>query len=686
MSEKVEEVLEQIKRYGQEMHRLLEEGQTAAEEYSPKAMALAKLMAAIPGTVPAVLYKEYQEFFESFTTFCMQCGSTDFLMENVDTMASSLELFEECMTALIEACITRKKKCVCCGKEVVYAPLPRYYDDMKVKFNVINAMRSETINKKEYLCPVCGASDRDRLIISFLETANLQKAPENFRVLQFAPAKSIESWIRLHCPHVQYESTDLFMDGVTFQSDIQNMDMVPDAAYDFIICSHVLEHVKDDRKALQEMKRILKPDGKIVFLVPIDLNASFIDEEWGLSEEENRRRFGQGDCCRRYSKAGMIERIEAEFCVHCLGKDFFGADVFFQDGLTDTSTLYVLTKSKDISLDCEEKVEIDKELCQNGPLVSVIMSCYNHGKFVGSAIESVINQSYKNMEILVADDGSKDDSAEVMKKYSGFFEKEFYFEENAGGRFQMLKECAKGKYIALINSDDIWEKDKLAMQVAYMEEHEECGACFTWCAYTDAELKEMDDNTFIKANRSRFEWMKFFWEKENALCNPSSLIRRELSLKAPQFGSVCWQLPDFFKWIDIVQLCSIYIVPKILTKMRRYKTQYAENVSCNSKESIIRHNMEQGANWMWVIRNMDAEFFKKAFAELMTQPSACTEEEIKCEKFFLLLKHRNVYVRNSAFLYLAEIFNSVNGCLQDRYGYTVKDIKNDMLRNNYIQK
>ena len=136
------------------------------------------------------------------------------------------------------------------------------------------------------------------------------------------------------------------MQGVTYQSDVQDMYMISDETYDIIISSHVLEHVENDRKALKEMKRILKEDGMILFLVPIDLNANKINEEWGLSEEENWRRFGQGDYCRRYDKWGLIARLKEEYCVYGLGKDYFGEEEFRNCGLTETSMLYILAKKE----------------------------------------------------------------------------------------------------------------------------------------------------------------------------------------------------------------------------------------------------------------------------------------------------------------------------------------------------
>ena len=376
------------------------------------------------------IYVIYQEFFESFLEFCLKSIQYEFLLANMDMMKSSLELFVECMEEIIKQ--HEVKRCVSCQNEVIYMPLPKYYTDMQRKVGKAYESKSETLNKEEYLCPLCACSDRDRLMLSFLKKNGLQKAAEGTRVLQFAPAKAISDWIKLNCPHIEYETTDLFMENVTYRSDIQNMSMVQDDTYDIIICSHVLEHVQDDRKAMQEMKRILKNDGKIIFLVPIDLNADEIDEEWGMTEEENWRRFGQGDHCRRYSKKGLLERLAEHFFVNELGKEYFGEEIFNQCGLTDTSTLYVLAKTENVTLELEEKIVIDENLCKEGPLVSVILPAYNHEQFVAEAIESVIGQSYKNIEILVADDGSTDNTAAVMKWYSEYFAKEFYFEENAG--------------------------------------------------------------------------------------------------------------------------------------------------------------------------------------------------------------------------------------------------------------
>lgn len=676
MIKKTITLLGQVKRFAVNMGNILSTGSEPAEKYAVRTGGLAELIGQLDGIVPPIIYNDYKEFMGSFSQFCVNCQNPSFLKENVTDMASSLELFIECMGEIIAGCQNRVKKCICCGEEVIYEPLPDYYGQMREQYGGIANGQSETLNRNEYLCPECHSSDRDRMIISFLQKINLSMAAEGeTKVLQIAPAAVIEWWILCYCPQVQYESTDLFMNGVTFRSDIQNMAEVADRSYDLIICSHVLEHVQDDRKALSEMKRILKDDGGIVFLVPIDLSVDTIDEEWGCSEAENWRRFGQGDHCRKYNKAGLMERLEEQFYVHSLGKEYFGEEVFRQCGLTDTSTLYVLTKEADVDLDMKEEMPVDKELCENGPLVSVVMPCYNHGRFVAEAIESVLNQTYKNIEFLVADDGSQDDSAEVMKRYSRYFAKEFYFEENTGRRMQSLVQNATGKYVAYMHSDDLWEPDKLALQVKYLEEHEDCGGCFTWCVYLDEHMEKINDAIFIQQNRLPQEWMRFFWEKGNALCNPSSVFRREFRLHQCKYGFDCYQLPDFFNWIELIQRTSFHIVPRILTKMRRH----SDCVSIESNINCLRTYLETGNHWMWVIKDMEDNFFKVVFSDLMVRPDAETREEILCEKYFCLRKHSNMIVQYSALIYLAGIWNEVKSCMEEKYHYTRNDIKEDII-------
>lgn len=103
--------------------------------------------------------------------------------------------------------------------------------------------------------------------------------------------------------------------------------------------------------------------------------------------------------------------------------------------------------------------------------ITVVMSAYNHEKYVEKAITSVLNQTYKNVYFCVADDASSDDTANIIMKYEKEIDEIHLYDINSGhGRWMPLILNSKTKYTAIINSDDWWETTKLEKQISYMEE------------------------------------------------------------------------------------------------------------------------------------------------------------------------------------------------------------------------
>lgn len=571
-----------------------------------------------------------------------------------------------------------QKVCSCCEQRVYYLPISTYYAEQEKKYNVISHV-PETLNEKEYTCPCCGASDRDRLLISMLKKMEIQNGYNKESLLQIAPAQAIDHWINRNCSSLQYDTTDLFMDNVSFKSDIQKMDMISDESYDYIICSHVLEHVKNDRKAMEEIYRILKEDGFGFVLVPIALDMEKIDEEWGLSEEENWKRFGQNDHCRRYDKMGFVDRLEkAGFYVHQLGIDFFGKDMYKENGLIETSVLYVVTKMKgDIRDLIRDKQKKRMRLKQSKPLVSVLMSTYNHESYVGKAIQSVLNQTYKNIEFLVADDCSTDHTKEELLKYEKEIDEIHLFDENAYGRLNFLSSIANGKYIAIINSDDTWEKDKIQQQVWYMENHAEVAACFSGGQCVNEDDTELDLNLFIMENMKKEGWMRQFYMYGNCLAHPSVLIRKEIYQNLQNSGiSMFRQLPDYWMWVKLVQKYNIHVIEKELIKFRMHEKGSNANTSARTEENGIRHCNEERYLWYDIIKKMDNTYFKNVFSKELILKNPSSEEEILCEKFFVLKNSNKVYLRQTALFFLYDICQNekVVSVLKEQYGYTYKDI------------
>ncbi len=118
-----------------------------------------------------------------------------------------------------------------------------------------------------------------------------------------------------------------------------------------------------------------------------------------------------------------------------------------------------------------------------GPLVSVLVCCYNAERFVEATIRSVINQTYRNLEILVLDNGSSDGTVEILERI-GREEprlKLYAGRENLGayGGLNYLLERAGGNYIAIQDHDDIWHPDKVSRQVEFLEKNSAYVGCGT---------------------------------------------------------------------------------------------------------------------------------------------------------------------------------------------------------------
>jgi SAM-dependent methyltransferase len=146
-------------------------------------------------------------------------------------------------------------------------------------------------------CPVCGALERHRAASLFFEQrAGLFNQVR--RILHVAPEPHVSRVLQR--VGVDYLSIDLESDNAMLRMDVTDLEL-PDESFDAIYCSHVLEHVPEDRRALAEFRRILRIGGWVVVQVPIKGATTFEDPSI-TDPRERRRLFGQGDHVRLYGR------------------------------------------------------------------------------------------------------------------------------------------------------------------------------------------------------------------------------------------------------------------------------------------------------------------------------------------------------------------------------------------------
>ncbi|HSQ17334.1 MAG TPA: class I SAM-dependent methyltransferase [Anaerolineales bacterium] len=171
-------------------------------------------------------------------------------------------------------------------------------------------------------CPVCRSLQRQRLVWLLLKQEGLlAQMTGGQRLLHFAPEACLEQQFR-RLPGLEYHSADLYDGKAMHKIDITHIPFA-ETSFDWVYCSHVLEHVPEDRQALGELWRVLKPGGKAVILVP--LKGEVTDEDPTVTDPMRREeRFGQFDHVRQYGM-DFIDRLqEVGFEVRVLRQETLG--------------------------------------------------------------------------------------------------------------------------------------------------------------------------------------------------------------------------------------------------------------------------------------------------------------------------------------------------------------------------
>ena len=185
-------------------------------------------------------------------------------------------------------------------------------------------------------CIWCGSLERHRLVWLYLQKKlNFTKYGAESRFLHIAPEECLEPKLRRAFPG-KYLTADLFDEKVDMKMDISQIGF-PDQTFDFIYCSHVLEHVPDDNKAMREFYRVLTDQGTAVIMVPITAAETF--EDLSITDPNERLRiFGQKDHVRRYGPDFEDRLRNAGFAVtRVIGKDFLSAKEIEEMGVSDAA-------------------------------------------------------------------------------------------------------------------------------------------------------------------------------------------------------------------------------------------------------------------------------------------------------------------------------------------------------------
>jgi SAM-dependent methyltransferase len=200
--------------------------------------------------------------------------------------------------------------------------------------------------RRDAMCPHCGALERHRLAWLFVEQRTALFDPRTKTMLHVAPELCFQRRLGRRLGR-GYLTADLSNPRAAVRMDITDIQY-PDASFDVILCSHVLEHVTDDRRAMRELHRVLKPGGWAVLLVPITAETTFEDPVI-TDPAERLRAFGQQDHMRCYGPDFVDRLREAGFSVTvATARDLTAPDDAVRMGLTPAAgDIFHCTRTRD---------------------------------------------------------------------------------------------------------------------------------------------------------------------------------------------------------------------------------------------------------------------------------------------------------------------------------------------------
>lgn len=233
------------------------------------------------------------------------------------------------------------------------------------------------------------------------------------------------------------------------------------------------------------------------------------------------------------------------------------------------------------------------------PLVSVVIASFNQAKYLGNSVESVLNQTYGNVELIVVDDGSTDNTQDVLSQYCDRITViQQPNSERGAARNRGLSE-AHGEFIAFLDADDSWTPKKLTQEVEYFLKHPDTGVL-----YSDVKIiDESGQVTGCARKPSHFGWVTQDILTANFISFSAHLLRREAAVKVGGFpeSRLISGSEDWIFWVHLSTQVQFAHLP-VVTAFYRV---HPENTSSNA--AAMERSMSRAAEEIEHSRWLPAE-------------------------------------------------------------------------------
>ena len=325
------------------------------------------------------------------------------------------------------------------------------------------------------------------------------------------------------------------------------------------------------------------------------------------------------------------------------------------------------------------------------PLVSVILTSYQHYHYIDKTIDSILNQTYKKIELCVSDNGSQDGSAELIKSYKDDRIKSHFFKENQGVviNFRKSLSMATGKYFSFSGSDDYYDLTKIEKQVKILEDNPELGAVFSYVQVIDADGNKIEDQNAELSRitnhpyKSRGDYLKRFFFEGTVLNFQSVLIHADLYNDIQDTSSFLYIYTDYYLWTQLIKRKPIQMIEEKLVYYRAHSGAISRTATPMSLSHLINDAYMIMSDYF---DDMPINLFYEGFGDMLIKKGDLNSDEVNSEIIYLYLQNNHKNFKNacraSAFHKICSLkhVKSFLHTLVNEYYFTENDI--DSLKIN----
>lgn len=241
------------------------------------------------------------------------------------------------------------------------------------------------------------------------------------------------------------------------------------------------------------------------------------------------------------------------------------------------------------------------------PLVSIIVPCYNHEKYVQETIDSILNQTYENIELIVIDDGSKDNSVNIIQELADKYKFTFIYRKNKGLSATLNEgiKLSKGKYLCACASDDKLFTDKIMKQVFFMEDNPDYGMCY-------GKIISFDSYGYKKKQiipNAKTGWIFNDLLMQNFIPAVTQFIKKEVFDTTGHFDENLL-IEDWDMWLRIAEKYKIGYIDEYLACYREHELNISKQTfKMYQAQKYIIEKWSKNEEYDQIIKYWEAEWF-----------------------------------------------------------------------------